>query len=37
MRFFEFTTPKPPTLEQNRINALKQQKDRAPEGYQIRL
>ncbi len=29
MRFFEFTTPKPPTPEQNRINSLKQQKDRA--------
>ncbi len=27
MRFFEFT--KPPTQEQSRINALKQQKDRA--------
>lgn len=29
MRFFEFTTPKPPTPEQSRINSLKQQKDRA--------
>jgi hypothetical protein len=28
MRFFEFST-KPPTPEQNRINSLKQQKDRA--------
>ena len=29
MRFFEFTTAKPPTPEQNRINGLKQQKDNA--------
>ena len=29
MRLLEFTTPKPPTPEQNRINSLKQQKDRA--------
>lgn len=29
MRFYEFTTAKPPTPEQNRINSLKQQKDRA--------
>jgi hypothetical protein len=29
MRFLEFTTAKPPTPEQNRINSLKQQKDRA--------
>ena len=29
MRFFEFTTAKSPTPEQNRINSLKQQKDRA--------
>ena len=29
MRFLEFTTAKPPTPEQSRINSLKQQKDRA--------
>ena len=29
MRFYEFTTPKPPTPEQNRINSLKKQKARA--------
>lgn len=29
MRFFEFSTPKPPTPEQSRINSLKQQKERA--------
>jgi len=29
MRFFEFTTPKPPTPEQSLINSLKQQKERA--------
>jgi hypothetical protein len=29
MRFLEFTTTKPLTPEQNRINSLKQQKDRA--------
>ena len=29
MRLLEFTTPKPPTPEQNRIKSLKQQKDRA--------
>ena len=29
MRFFEFSRPKPPTPEQNRINTLKQQKERA--------
>ena len=29
MRFFEFTTAKPPTPEQNRINSLKQRKDNA--------
>jgi hypothetical protein len=29
MRFYEFTTPKPPTPEQNRIASLKQQKARA--------
>ena len=29
MRFFEFSTHKPLTPEQNRINSLKQQKDRA--------
>jgi len=29
MRFFEFTSPKPPTPEQSRINALKQQKEKA--------
>lgn len=29
MRFFEFTTPKSPSPEQNRIKSLKQQKERA--------
>lgn len=29
MRFYEFNTPKPSTPEQSRINALKQQKERA--------
>lgn len=29
MRFFEFTTTKPPTPEQSRINSLKQRKDQA--------
>ena len=29
MRFYEFTIPKPPTPEQNRINSLKQRKDNA--------
>jgi len=29
MRFYEFTTPKPPTPEQNRIKSLRQQKARA--------
>ena len=34
MRFFEFTTAKSPTPEQNRINSLKQQKDRAADALQ---
>ncbi len=29
MRFYEFKTNKPPTPQQARINALKQQKERA--------
>ena len=34
MRFYEFKTPKSPTPEQNRINSLKQQKDRAADALQ---
>lgn len=33
MRIFEFTSHKPPITEQEHINSLKQQKDRASEGH----